>query len=73
MLSSLIQGLSPFFWGSCSVEGPVDQSSFDVYLLYLWIFSNNHLQEAGMQHARRGPAEAQAELWQTIASCLGLY
>lgn len=60
MLSSLIQGLGSFFKGSCSVEGPVDQSPFDVYLLYLWILSNNHLQEAGLQPARRGPAEVQA-------------
>lgn len=38
----------------------MDQSPFDVYLLYLWILSNNHLQEAGMQSARRGPADIQA-------------
>ena len=60
MLSSLIQGLGPFFRGSRSVESRADQSPFDVYLLYLWILSNKHLQEAGMRHARRGPAEARA-------------
>lgn len=77
MLSSLIQGLGPFFRVSCSVEGHADQSPFDVYLLYLWILSNNHLQEAGMQHVRRRPAEYKlwggAELPRTIAFCLRRY
>lgn len=38
----------------------MDQSPFDVYLLYLWIPSNSHLRKAGMQHAERGPVEVQA-------------
>lgn len=59
MLSSPIQGLGPFFRGSCSVEGRMDQSPFDVYLLYLWIPSNSHLQKAGMRRAE-GPAEVHA-------------
>lgn len=73
MLSSPIQGLGPFFRGSCSVEGLVDQSPFDVYLLYLWIPSNSLFQKAEMQHAERGPMEVQAVrrlLAPTNNSCL---
>lgn len=37
----------------------MDQSPFDVYLLYLWIPSNSHLQKAGMRRAE-GPADVHA-------------